>query len=142
MRFTPKTEVELQEEGLLAEDKYHFEIVDAKDKVSKSGNEMIELKLKIVGTQKIIFDYLLESMGFKLKHFADSANLGNKYQDGSLMANDCIGKQGWVHIVISPAKDGYPAKNTVKDYIVPDNLENSSRLEPVKNDFIDDLLPF
>lgn len=116
MRFTPKTEEEVA--NIIPEGRYKFIVEEAADKVSKSGNEMIELKLRIHGPrEKIVFDYLLEVMDYKLRHFCDAADLLHKYDNSSLMATDCIGKSGECLIVIDDKNISYPPKNAVKDYI-------------------------
>jgi len=120
MRFTPKTEKELAEEGLLKPENYEFEVLEASDETSKSGNPMIKLKLNVFGKDgqtHHIFDYLLEAMAFKLRHFCDGAGILPKYEAGEVTAFDCKGKSGIVLISIQKDKDGvYPDKNVVKDY--------------------------
>lgn len=129
MRITPKTENEISQSNLLPEGVYHFEVTNASDKVSKSGNDMIELKLRIAlqdGSQRVLTDYLLDAMSFKLRHFCVCAGLLEKYNAGQLLAYDCIGKTGMVHIIVQKGKekpDGgfYPDKNSVRDYQQPDS---------------------
>ena len=135
MRFTPLSEEEIKESNLFEPGIYNFEVLEALDKISKSGNEMIELKIKIWdnnGKEKIIYDYLLEMMKFKLKHFSECVSLEDKYNDGGINANDCIGKSGELDLIIYVDKKGrYADKNAVKDYIVNKD----------KNDISDDI-PF
>lgn len=145
MRFTPQTADEIISSTLLQDGKYPFEVVDAKDKTSKSGNEMIELQLRIYDQQDkahFIYDYLLESMKFKLLHFCEAAFLSDKYASGLLVAADCIGKKGYAEVFIQEDKNKqYAPKNSIKDYITSDNIA------PVKTEgqgaeFFDDALPF
>ena len=72
MNFTPKSEKELSEENLFPAGIYPFEILEATDKTSKKGNDMIELKLRVFHGERhqIVNDYLLESIGYKLRHAA------------------------------------------------------------------------
>jgi len=150
MRFTPKSNEELQEMNLIKEGVYAFEIVNAVNKTSKAGNEMIELNLKVydnLGIEKFLFDYLLESMPFKLKHFAETAGLLEKYEAGNLSAEDCMYKCGQVQIYTQKSNNGYSDKSAVKDYMVDvsekykeDNITKSHDA-PV-NEFIDDKIPF
>lgn len=145
MRFTPKTEKEIQEMNLISPGIYDFEVISASDKMSKTGNEMIELKIKIWdinNQERIIFDYLLEAMSFKLRHFAEATGLLQKYESGMLLAKDCLGKSGKVEIIIQKDKNGqYGDKNAVKDYI---SLSETSHAEPIKKDdsFLNDEIPF
>ena len=150
MRFKHLSDEELQSFFLAEPGIYDFEVIDAKDRVSKSGNEMIELKIKIWdkdGNQRVIFDYLLEAMKFKLKHFADCCGLTNKYKADEIGSLDCVGKSGKVDIIIqqgqpNPAGGYYPDKNSVKDYVQPD--ENVVQAKKVSNgeDFFNDDVPF
>lgn len=122
MRFSPKTEQEVAEAGLWPAGEVDFEILEAEDTVSKSGNDMVKLKIKVfneVGDSRIIFDYLLEAVAYKLRHCAEACDLLANYNEGCLDASDFIGKTGRLKLRITPAKDGYAAKNDIADYIVP-----------------------
>lgn len=144
MKFTPKTEKQIQEENLRPAGTYSFEIVKAEDKISSKQNEMIELTLKVFdndGNSFLVNDYLLESMAFKLRHAADACGLIDRYEMGTLQAIDFDGKTGQVKIKISKDKNGvYADKNTVGDYITEKNVvTNSVSASPP---MIDDTIPF
>lgn len=135
MRFSPKTEKQIQEDRfpLLKPGKYHFEVVDGKEEVSKKGNPMIVLRLKIVddGLNHLAYlnDYLMESIAHKLRHAAHVCGLGNSYDNGELSANSFIGKTGMVEINIQKDKTGqYSDKNSIQDYVMAQNStgENAS----------------
>src|SRR5882724_9173402 len=103
MQFTPKSEKDLQNSNLLQPGIYEFQVIEAKERLSKSGNEMLELQLKIFGQngyEPIIYDYLLEAMSYKLKHFAEHTGLLDKYNSGLITAEDCVGKIGNANIII------------------------------------------
>lgn len=120
MTFEPKTEQQVQESALAPEGEYDFDILNAEDTISKTGNPMIKVNigLYINGTVKNrVFDYLLPAMEAKLRHFCDTVGLLSQYEAGTLEAADCIGRSGKVKIVIDPAKGTYSAKNAVKDYV-------------------------
>lgn len=142
MKFTPKTESQLKDEALLPVGEYFFTIAGAENKVSKAGNEMIALKLEIWNGEKkigVIFDYLIESMGFKLRHCCDVCGLINKYNAGTLEADDFIGANGNCKVDIQPAKDGFDPKNIIRDYIKGnENSPTRDESRPVQ----DDGLPF
>jgi len=122
MRFTPKTDEEINAENMLAPGIYSFEVINAENKVSKKDNEMIVLSLQIFDHDgnhaQRINDYLLESMAFKLKHAAEACGFGDQYKSGDLQAEWFVGKTGQVRVGVEPAKDNYPARNSIKDYIV------------------------
>lgn len=146
MRFTPKTDEELQTALLCDPGVYQFQVMDAKSKVSKSGNDMIELNIKywdIHGKERLVFDYLLESMAYKLKHFCKSVGLLAEYESGAIDHLSLLGKCGQLEIDIQPerAKEGggyWPPKNVVKDYIVSDKVQE---VKKAANEFNDDI-PF
>lgn len=125
MRFTPKTEKEIQEEGLLQPGTYSFEIVAAEEKTSAKGNDMIELKLFVYddeGRPRTMRDFLTESIAYKLRHAAEVCGLLDDYEAGELTASDFIGKTGQLKIRIEKDKSGqYPDKNGVADYIKPED---------------------
>jgi len=145
MRFNPKSENELNSFGLLEDGEYDFAVNAAEDKLSKAGKEMIELKLIVWdknGKDRFIFDYLLEAMAFKLRHFCEAMGLEKEYDAGEIKAEHCVGKSGKVLIGVQkgnakPEGGTYPDKNQVKDYI-------KSEIKPVekKDDFISDDVPF
>ncbi len=121
--FIPKTENELKEANLIAAKTIcDFEVLEAKDETSKAGNPMIHLKLKVYkddGGYIFIDDYLMALMEFKLRHAAEATSNLDKYNKGSLSADDFSGKAGKVKIGIQKSKDPqYADKNTINDYIV------------------------
>jgi hypothetical protein len=127
MQFKPKTEKELQQENErlllpVRKEPYPASVESAVDKKSRSGNEMIEIKLKVYaddGSYRIVTDYLMEAMAHKLFHFAEATGNMDKYESGTLTPDDCEGKELFVKIGIEPANGNYAAKNVVKDYSSP-----------------------
>ena len=122
MTFAPKTDKQLAEENLLPGGEYDYEVMEVTEQFSKSGNEMVKLRLRIFhgesGTRTLT-DYLLEAMAGKLKHFCTSHGMQDKYDAGTLCADDCMGLTGRVRIGIKKDKTGqYPDQNTVFDYVV------------------------
>ena len=89
MKVIPKSEEELEAERQANLDKgraevwpigeYAFEVIDARDAVSKNGNEMIVLDLEVYhnGDSKRVTDYLVAAMEHKVRHAADSCGLIN-----------------------------------------------------------------
>jgi hypothetical protein len=120
MRFAPKTDEEIATDNLLAAGEYDFEVRGAVDDVSKKGNDMIKLTLAVfddAGSFRTITDYLLESLAYKLKHACEAVGLSAAYEAGEVEALDFVGKSGRCKVKVDPAKDGYPAKNSIADYI-------------------------
>lgn len=129
MKFTPKTEEQLDKEGLLPEGVYPFEVLTSQDKKSRNtGADMIELELRVFGeggAENKVKDWLVSSYLRKLFNFARVTGLTARYHAGTLAASDCAARSGWVKIAIEKGKQNpnkpegecYPAKNVVKDYV-------------------------
>lgn len=120
MQFQPKSEEDLKREALLAPGTYDFDVLSAEEKVSARGNDMIALKLKVYsdGGERHVRDWLMPSMGFKLRHFAETTGLLGAYDAGTLSAEDCKGRSGRVILVIKD-DEKYGPQNSVKDYEKP-----------------------
>lgn len=137
MKFQPKSENEIVESNLWSDGVYDFSFTTAEDKTSKNGNDMIAVKLSVYnseGDSITVFDYLMEKMLFKLNHAAYSVGLGEKYEDGDLNAVDFEGRSGKLFLSRQPAQDGYPAKNVVKDYILPSGETNVDLAKELNDD--------
>lgn len=124
MRFQPKTDAEVEAEATKfspwPNGTYDFEIAEAVDKTSAAGNDMLALTLNVFnaeGERRIIYDYLLEKIPQKLKHAAEACGLHSQYLLGELDKHDFHGKTGRLKLGIQPEKDGFAAKNVVRDYI-------------------------
>jgi len=161
MQVTPKTDeqIEKEESERLLWDigEYGFEIIEfvkfgetilhTKDTLSKKDNEMIQLAVKVFnkeGQSSTIMDYLLDAMPKKIKNAAYTCGLGDKYESGTLLAEDFIGKTGNLKLGISKGKpkddgsgDNYPDRNSVENYIVDSAPPQSA---PV--DDMEDSIPF
>jgi hypothetical protein len=111
-----------------------FEIRAAEETISKNGNDMIKLTVDVYnseGKKQTIFDYLLESMAYKLRHCADACGLTAQYESGSLDAIEFEGKSGKCKINIQKDKSGqYPDKNGIADYLVDDAPKPALRSAP------------
>lgn len=136
MRFNKEDANQLLKEG-----EAHFQVINAEDKTSKAGSEMIELSIKvwdIDGKPGNIFDYLLPKLAWKIKHFCEATGMIDKFENESLCADDCNGKTGKLFIKTQPAFGQYPEKSVVKDYIK--STEDVKKIEE-KPPF-DDEIPF
>lgn len=143
MKFTPKTQKELDDDAMMPEGIYPFVISGAEDKQSKAGNEMMELTVRVFkedGTFNLVSDYLLEKLMYKLLHCTEACGLTKEFESGELTAEDFIGKEGMLKLGIQDAQGDFPARNTIKDYLAPEKVE----AEPVKKalDDLEDEIPF
>lgn len=130
MKFSPKKDTDLGGFELHPPGTYDFTIIQASEEVSKSGNEMIKLKLALytpTGKQFRIYDYLLESVAYKLKHFCSSVKLLNEYESGCIYADMLPTRSGKCIIEVQSDKAGkYGDKNVVKDYCVSESTQTDN----------------
>lgn len=143
MKFQPKTEKQIAEEGLLPAGVYGFEVMEAKDAVSKSSNDMIVLKLRLFDKEGnscgAVTDYLLETIAYKLRHAAVACGLQGSYEAGSLVSSEFIGKTGEVKIRITKDKNGqFSDQNTVADYVI----KKEANGEPPADHPVNDPMPW
>lgn len=134
MNFTPRSEKEIAEAGLLAKGTYPFEVIDAVDSVSKKGDEMIEAQLRIFqpdGKTRQLTAYLMEAIPARLFHFCTYCGLAAEYGAGTLDAGMCVGKTGYVKISIKEDKTGtYPPQNNIVDFVRPPALTPGAAPHP------------
>ena len=129
MRITPQTESAVMEANLLPAGEYPFAVQVAQEKASKvkpdgtGGNPMIALQLEVYdaeGKGHKVNDYLMESVAYKLRHFAYAVGLGQRYESGELAAEEMQGLSGRCVLRTEPAKGEFNARNSVKDYCKPE----------------------
>jgi len=106
-------------DGLLPEGQYEAVVKRAEEKVSKSGNPMIELIVTChgpTGGKYDVYDYLLSSddWAWKVRHFCESAGL--EWAGGTLTDRDCVDRNIRVNLSIKK-QAGYADKNSVADYL-------------------------
>lgn len=147
MRFTPKKDEELNSFDLFPKGEYDFAVIKSFDEVSKAGNTMIKLELDIYsenGGRTRIFDYILESIPHKLKHFCQTAGLEKEYETGDITADMCRNRTGRCLVVVKQDKSGeYPDKNEIKDYCKPEqNQEKQAEKKMNLDDINEEELPF
>lgn len=134
MKFKSQTEKEIQEANLMTKGVYPFEVIDAQDKISKKGNDMIEATLRIFtpdGKTRLLTAYLMEAMPAQLFHFCTYCGLAAEYGNGTLEASQCVGKNGYVDIGIKEDKTGqYPPQNNVRDFVRPPALKPETAPHP------------
>ena len=117
---------QMREDALLKDGRYKYVVLDAREKVASSNNEMINLKLslEVNGRRVVQWDSLIltPKMFWKVEHFCKSAGIPEKIEEGRLTGSDCYAKEGWVDITSKPNKDTGELENVVKDYVKPDNV--------------------
>lgn len=154
MRFTPKTEAEVNQEieerkakfKPWARGKYDCEIRTAVEGVSKSsGKEMITLNVEVFdaeGNNKFLDFYVTESSLFAT---AKAFGLMDKYNIGELSDTDFERKTGQAQLTIKKgdrAPDGgfYPDKNQIQHFVEPE-VTSSKGVVQHRDDLADEI-PF
>lgn len=134
MNFTPKSETEIKKEeeqrSVWPRGQYDFEVVNYSDEVSKNGNDMIKLQLRVYhpdGGTRTIFDYLMPAIAAKLRHACDCMGLTDRYESGQLEAQDFDGGVGKLILYIKKGTGGYADQNAVADYVKAE--ANATRAE-------------
>ncbi|MGI0012333.1 MAG: hypothetical protein ACREBU_02660 [Nitrososphaera sp.] len=147
MNYTPKTEEELDKEALLPEGSYDFEVVSTSDRPSKSGNEMIALKLCVFGrdgSSHYVYDYIALGTNLgerKLRRAAVSCGLLDIYNSGKLTDRDFLNTAGKVFLKQKEGTVEFPPKNIVTEYFPKFNPVRKNDPRPSK-EIIDDDVPF
>lgn len=134
MRYNPKDE---PEDKLLEPGVYRAVVSAARETVSKNGNEMLELVLRIYdqnGDSVMVFDNLVNTPKalWKIRRFCDSAGL--KYDAGELTPHQVIDCNVGIKTEIDK-QPGYAEKTKVIDYLPATG-------QPTKVGFPEDDIPF
>lgn len=108
-----------------------FEVIAAKDDVSKKGNPMVKLTLSIwdsEGRQGQIFDYLVSNVQWKIKGFFDSIGNPEAYESGEIDADVIVGACGKVQLVMQKDISGkYGDQIKVRDYLKAGEIKESQK---------------
>lgn len=140
------TEEEDSMRNVLDKGEYPFRVRTISKGMTKSGQyEMLTVELGVmdnVGREWTVKDWvvIMDEMGWKLRHFAATCGIIEKYDSDTLEAADFMGKNGVVRITIRDYEDkeGEIRKsNAVVDYIKP----GKAKISAPANDFIDDEIP-
>lgn len=124
MKFTAKTEDEIQKAMLWPKGEYTFEVLKAENAKSgpqskNPGTDYIKLLLRLFddgGGERFQNAILHPAMDAQLRHFCVETNQLDKYESGTLQPEDCEGKSGTLRLKVKDAEGNYPAKNEVADY--------------------------
>lgn len=118
---------QMREDALLKEGRYKFTVLDAREKRSSAGNDMLNLKLslEVNGRRIVFFDSLIltPKMFWKVEHFCKAVGMAEKIDEGRLMAQDCSNKEGYVDIIQRSNPQTGELENQAKDYIKPEEAE-------------------
>ncbi len=134
MDYNPKQERDIRNEMMMAPGEYDFEVVDAKEKTSKAGNDMIELSIRVFptdgGSPRLMRDWLVggSTLGeLKINRFCHATGIQDVYFSGGLSALSCVGVGGKCRLTITSSAD-YGDQNGIKDYIVASSGDEYSQV--------------
>ena len=155
MKFTPTAEEQQERRTFepFPAGEYDYEVAEAEDTTSKAGNEMIHITLNVFnaeGHKRVVHDYLLDSAAWKIKQFAASAGLLERYNSGEIEAYEMSGKTGRLKLKIESSHE-YGDQNKVAFYLAAKSAGTGytghSAPQPVGKgkslaDDLDDAVPF
>ena len=121
-RFNPTDSSGKSGFELLPDGTYDIEVIEADERTSQKGNEMIALTIQAnhpEGYPVRIWDYLVSvpAAVFKIEQFCAAAGLVDKFKAGRLLADDCVGKKLRAKIEIEAGRDNYSDRNSIKEYV-------------------------
>ena len=97
---------------------YEIEIVNVEQKVSKAGNDMLELTINAYdeeGKKVQIFDYIVNPSGlWKLKKICDASSIEFT---GEIEEQNLVGISMMAKVTVRKATDKYPERNQIADYL-------------------------
>ena len=123
MEFNPTDGAPRSSFELLPAGEYDIEVLEAEERQSQKGNQMIALTLQAKhpdGYDARVWDYLVSVPAaiFKIKMFCEATDLAKQFEGGKLTAEDCVGKRARAKIVVDEGRDGFGDRNSVSDYLV------------------------
>ncbi len=122
MEFNPSDGAPKSGFDLLPAGEYDIEVIEAEERTSQKGNQMIALTLLAKhpdGYDARVWDYLVSTTAavFKIKMFCDATGLESQFQGGRLTAEECVGRKGRAKITVEEGRDGFSDRNSVAEYL-------------------------
>jgi hypothetical protein len=118
---------QMREDALVKKGRYCFRVLQAREKRSSNGNDMMILKmmLDVNGRPTQFYCTLLfmPKMFWLVEHFCHSTGMAEKIEEGRLMAQDCDGREGVLDIDHRVNKETGEVEAYVKDCVKPEDLE-------------------
>jgi len=101
-----------------------FYVKEAKDCISKAGNEMITLTLQVTdcaGVTKVLWTNLVNTPNaiYKIEHFCEQVGLTKEFEAGELEDYMCLNKEG-ICILKLQKSAKYGEQTVINDFAKPD----------------------
>ena len=151
MKFTPKSEEQMQREEQEAKNRFlwqpqecDFEILEAEDYTSSAGKQSIKCNIKIYndeGRDQRVYVYLTPNYMRLFKSACDACGLTEQYEAGEIEADMFEGKSGRCKIKIDKSKDPqYADKNAIDIFVGAGSASKPPRAKASAD--LDDDIPF
>ena len=121
MEFNPSDGAPRSGFELLPAGEYDVEVIEADERTSKNGNQMIALTLQARhpdGYDSRVWDFLVSvpAAVFKIKMFCEAAGLQSQFEGGRLTAEDCVGAKAVATIIIEDGRESFSDRNSIQEY--------------------------
>jgi len=138
--FDPKEAQEEIKYSCLPKGEYEAEVLEVTSKVSKAGNNMLEVIYQVYGNEdqtRRIYDYIVTPFTlYKLKQLCEYTSLEF---DGVLDEQELVGKRLMVAVDIRKETEKYPERNEITRYV--SMLQSAPTTKP-KSPKQEDVVPF
>lgn len=134
MQFKPNSAEEIAAKSKPITGIFPGRVHGAEDCTSKKGVDMIKLDVTVYVGERTFekSTYLHPAMEVLVYNFCKNADLLEEYQQGTLRAEMCDGKDVMVKLGVEKGKDGYPDKSVIKDFMPRDTQETKLGAPPAR----------
>ncbi len=121
MEFNPSDGSQRSGFELLPAGEYDIEVIEAEERSSQKGNQMIALTLQAQhpdGYDARVWDYLVsvQAAVFKIKMFCEATGLQKQFERGRLTAEECVGRRAKATVIVEEGRDGFSDRNSIQEY--------------------------
>jgi len=135
MEFNPSDGSQRSGFELLPAGEYDIEVLEAEERLSQKGNQMIALTLQARhpdGYDARVWDYLVsvQAAVFKIKMFCEATGLQQQFERGRLTAEECVGRRAKATVIIDEGRDGFSDRNSIQEYRAADSAPRGIATNP------------
>jgi hypothetical protein len=147
VKVSGKNETEIAQARLMPDQWYEAYSMDAEEKISKAGNEMLVMTviIRLSGSDRKLIDYMTASAEYRLLSLAEATGNRAKYDAGELNSVDVRAKHFRVKTAMQKDRTGvYGDKIVIAEYArstaAPAAVETPA--PSTSTDVDDDTIPF